>query len=847
MKTRCSTSLIQVFLIALGIAWATSISCFSFNKDGFTDIVWRDPVANATASWYMPWISYYNEYGTVAQFNQDYYPQITNSGWHVVAAADFNRDGNPDLLWRNFSTGLTCLWLLGNDGTNVLAGNFVPSQNVTVDNSWYVVGVGDFDGDGYPDIVWRNPSLDSIYVWYMNLGGTNSSANALIPYGVNGDQNWTLAAVGDFNNDGYPDLLWQSDYYATAAIWHMKNTTRIDGPALSTYPGGPNFKAKTGIFNTLGNGDIVWWNPVNGQNFLWWMRDTSLQTWFSFPTMATSYEFSGTGGYSNVMALTATAVTSPPTLTLDWRFGDSAPPTILRRPLGSASWSTLANNYLPTHLTNTDLTVGQRYEYLIGNTNYLLTAIAGRPDPLENGNHGTVILVVDSTIASAVSTSLDTLKSDLVGDGWKVIRTDVPRHDDNTWANNPPAIASIKSFIQNTYNADPVNTKAVFLIGHVPVPYMGCSEPDGLHGIRALPTDLYYGDFDTVFHDINANCTGFDSDPRHNNIPTDLKWDETSCQLRLAVGRVDFANMPQFSLSETALLNQYFDKNDRYRQKKTVLANRVILGSFFDQGGPKYFGTLWGQGVKNASRIVGTAPGNLLEGDCLAPGNPCLWGIHGGYGSYGSVEGTNGTFNTTAQFADPTQEPQTGFVSLFGSFLMDYDSANSFMYAFLGLPNYGLGAMWFPAWDYPYSPTKLLNFEQMGLGETIGSAIVRTINSDPIGYSEGNMYCSLMGDPTLRWQVVAPAASLSANNGNSVTLTWSSSSDTSSYFVYRSMNGLDGPWTKLSASVISGSTYTDNNAPSGAKTYQVRAAYLTSTGSGSYTNLGQGIFYTTAY
>jgi hypothetical protein len=61
------------------------------------------------------------------------------------------------------------------------------------------------------------------------------------------------------------------------------------------------------------------------------------------------------------------------------------------------------------------------------------------------------------------------------------------------------------------------------------------------------------------------------------------------------------------------------------------------------------------------------------------------------------------------------------------------------------------------------------------------------------------------------------------------------------------MNGLDGPWTKLSASVISGDTYTDNNAPSGAKTYQVRAAYLTSTGSGSFTNLSQGVFFTTAY
>jgi hypothetical protein len=34
------------------------------------------------------------------------------SGWHVVAAADFDGNGGPDLIWRNASTGRVNVKLL---------------------------------------------------------------------------------------------------------------------------------------------------------------------------------------------------------------------------------------------------------------------------------------------------------------------------------------------------------------------------------------------------------------------------------------------------------------------------------------------------------------------------------------------------------------------------------------------------------------------------------------------------------------------------------------------------------------------------------------------------------------
>jgi fibronectin type 3 domain-containing protein len=99
-----------------------------------------------------------------------------------------------------------------------------------------------------------------------------------------------------------------------------------------------------------------------------------------------------------------------------------------------------------------------------------------------------------------------------------------------------------------------------------------------------------------------------------------------------------------------------------------------------------------------------------------------------------------------------------------------------------------------------------------------------------------------MGDPTLRLKVTAPPAGLfGKTSGTGVNLTWNPSPEVDvQYYVYRSSNSLNGPWASLT--ITSSTNYTDNPAPPGAKTYQVRASKLAVSGSGSYTNLSQGIF-----
>src|SRR4051794_8278200 len=69
--------------------------------------------------------------------------------WHIAGTGDFNGDGRPDILWRNDS-GQVLTWDI-NDTRIVGGGGFG-----FVGTDWQIAGTGDFNGDGRPDVLWRN-------------------------------------------------------------------------------------------------------------------------------------------------------------------------------------------------------------------------------------------------------------------------------------------------------------------------------------------------------------------------------------------------------------------------------------------------------------------------------------------------------------------------------------------------------------------------------------------------------------------------------------------------------------------------------------------------------------------
>jgi len=92
---------------------------------------------------------------------------------------------------------------------------------------------------------------------------------------------------------------------------------------------------------------------------------------------------------------------------------------------------------------------------------------------------------------------------------------------------------------------------------------------------------------------------------------------------------------------------------------------------------------------------------------------------------------------------------------------------------------------------------------------------------------------------------VPPSGLSAVESGGDAELTWTASPDTGilGYHVYRSADA-GGPYTRVNAELVAGTSYTDTNPLAGDSTYMVRAVRLEQSVTGTYYNASQGIFAT---
>ena len=142
----------------------------------------------------------------------------------MAAVGDVDRDGRADIVWRyegaGANQGLVYVWTM--NGPTI--GEAAPLLQVS-DLNWRIVGIGDFDGDGFSDLFWWHQTTGQTYVWLLgpNTGqiGIKTSGS---PFTLT-NLNWRVAGVGDYNGDGRADIVWRNIATGLNAIWMMNGVS----------------------------------------------------------------------------------------------------------------------------------------------------------------------------------------------------------------------------------------------------------------------------------------------------------------------------------------------------------------------------------------------------------------------------------------------------------------------------------------------------------------------------------------------------------------------------------------------------------------------------------------------
>ncbi|WP_251955889.1 DUF4347 domain-containing protein [Nostoc commune] len=183
-----------------------SIVTGDFNKDGNTDLVTANKSSQSVSVLLGKGDGTFNPASnfSVVGFN--------GLNPYSVAVADFNKDGNTDLVTaNNTSSNISVLF-----GDGKATGGFGPAINFALpsgSSSPVSIAMGDFNKDGKSDIVTANNASQNVSVLLGDgNGGFAVAKNFRVP------SRPTSVTVGDFNGDGKSDLAVTSSYFNNVSI-----------------------------------------------------------------------------------------------------------------------------------------------------------------------------------------------------------------------------------------------------------------------------------------------------------------------------------------------------------------------------------------------------------------------------------------------------------------------------------------------------------------------------------------------------------------------------------------------------------------------------------------------------
>ena len=239
---------------------ATNAHTADFNGDGLADVLVSSITSNTSSGLYL-----YLNNGSDGLNSPGKLPVTLalNSGSELMIA-DFNGDGHLDIAVLNGSN--TVLLLFGNgDGTF----SSPTTIQLPAGNSYKTLVEADFDGNNTQDLAAFDQN-GNLTLLFNNSKGQFTQQNVKLDTPPSGFVTSNLV-VGDFNGDGRPDLAWAEQNNANEAastVWSAVNTSAgVFSPKhqVGNLPVGfPNLRSAD--LDLDGKSDLVTWetHPTSG-------------------------------------------------------------------------------------------------------------------------------------------------------------------------------------------------------------------------------------------------------------------------------------------------------------------------------------------------------------------------------------------------------------------------------------------------------------------------------------------------------------------------------------------------------------------------------------------------------
>jgi hypothetical protein len=230
---------------------------------------------------------YLNETSTVVQTIAG---GVDPASWDYSGTGDYNADGFFDILWRNKTTGDVGAWLMDN-------GEYSTWTNIAgaATGEWEISGSGDFNGDGTADVLWYNTQSGLMGAWMVD-NGVYSSWSSI--GGVDAES-WEFSGIGDFNDDNVDDILWVNKDSGLTGAWLIENGTYSSWSGMAGADLNSWELSGVGDFNDDGTDDVLWINKDTGLTGAWLIENGTYSSWTSMAGAdLNSWSLEGTGDYN---------------------------------------------------------------------------------------------------------------------------------------------------------------------------------------------------------------------------------------------------------------------------------------------------------------------------------------------------------------------------------------------------------------------------------------------------------------------------------------------------------------------------------------------------------------------